>query len=106
MYIMRRVGTQELPTDADLPIVRAFNKMHVGYKVRMEWGIGGLKMKWRRLSKVFECTRVKFSILFCFATLLANFLHRRRLDYYVEILRDRNCPVVDGVGTWEGDERQ
>ncbi len=24
-------------------VIRAYNKMHVKYKMRMEWGIGGLK---------------------------------------------------------------
>jgi hypothetical protein len=105
MYIMRHVGTRELHADADLSTVRAFNKMHVGYRVRVEWGIGGLKRKWRRLSKVFECTRVKFSILFHSAALLTNFLHRRRLDYSVEILGDPNRLVIDGAGTWEDDEQ-
>jgi hypothetical protein len=31
--------------NANTDIVHAYNKMHVGYKVHVEWGIGGLKRK-------------------------------------------------------------
>jgi hypothetical protein len=30
------------------------NKNNASFKVRVEWGIGGLKSKWRRLMKIFD----------------------------------------------------
>jgi len=47
---------------------------NVGFQVRREWGIGGLKSKWKRLMKHFDSTKEKNSHLFKATTLLANFL--------------------------------
>ncbi|CAM6102317.1 unnamed protein product [Calypogeia fissa] len=49
-YVMRGYSKTEIRA-MHLPqgTVKTFNKMHVGYKVKVEWGIGVLKMKWRRL---------------------------------------------------------
>jgi hypothetical protein len=33
------------------------NKNNASFKVRVEWGIGGLKSKWRRLMKIFDSTK-------------------------------------------------
>jgi hypothetical protein len=38
----------------------------------MEWGIGGLKFKWRRLMKCFDSAKEKYSCLFKAITLLIN----------------------------------
>jgi hypothetical protein len=35
----------ELPLVVDHGAFHAYNKMHVGFKVQVEWEIGGLKMK-------------------------------------------------------------
>lgn len=63
----------------DLPpgLAKTFNKMHVGYRVRVEWGVRGLKMKWHHLMKQFDLVKPKFSITYRAATLMTNFLHRR-----------------------------
>ena len=45
MFIMRRLGEREIPEGADLSRIRLYNKMHAGYRIRVEWGIGGLKRK-------------------------------------------------------------
>ena len=45
MFIMRRLGRREIPEDGDVEVIDAFNAMHAGYRVRVEWGIGGLKRK-------------------------------------------------------------
>ena len=31
--------------DIAQPVVDAWNKMHVGYRIQVEWGIGGLKQR-------------------------------------------------------------
>jgi hypothetical protein len=77
MFIMRRIGRQEIVPNVDMDIMHPYNKMHVGYLVHVEWGIGGLKRKWRRLVKNFDSTKPKCSHLFKFGTLLTNFLHKR-----------------------------
>jgi hypothetical protein len=49
--------------------------MHVGYNLKMEWGIGGLKHKWKQLMRKFDSTKPKYNTLFKATTLLINFLH-------------------------------
>jgi hypothetical protein len=34
--------------------MQAYNKKHVGCRVQVEWGIGGLKRKWRSFMKRFD----------------------------------------------------
>ncbi len=40
----RLVG--ELFSNTHPNAMNAYNKMHVGYKVKVEWGIGGFKRNW------------------------------------------------------------
>lgn len=44
---MRRLGRWEVGPNVDENVIKAYNKMHVGYKVQVEWEIGGLKRKWK-----------------------------------------------------------
>ncbi len=74
---MKRIGKCEIGSNVDLDVIRTNNKMHVRYKMRMEWGIGGLKRKWRWLMKRFNSTKPKYTVLFRVTTILTNFLHKR-----------------------------
>jgi hypothetical protein len=58
--------------------------MHAGERIAVEWGIGGMKRKWKRLMKGFENTREKFADIFFAAAILTNFLHRRRQNFQME----------------------
>ena len=98
---MRRVAPRELEENHDETAVNAYNKIHACYRVRLEWIIGGLKQKWRRLMKCFDAAKPKFHHLFCSTAILTNFLHRRRRDLSFAILRLRNPGA--GEGGWEGD---
>ncbi len=40
---MQWIGGHEWCLDTYLRVVKAYNKMYVGYKVKVEWGIRGLK---------------------------------------------------------------
>lgn len=45
-YIMCGLSKTEIRCmNFALGLVKTFNQMHAGYRVRVEWGIGGLKMK-------------------------------------------------------------
>jgi hypothetical protein len=55
----------------------------------MEWGINGLKRKWRRLLKRFDSTKPKNIILFKVIALLTNFLHRRQMDFTFEVIGEQ-----------------
>ena len=101
MFIMRRLGTREFLKDADTGRIRAYNKMHAGYRVRVEWGIGGLKQKWRRLMKRYDATMPKYDDLFTSCCLMTNFIHRRRMNDSEEIIGGCNNDV-DAHG-WNGD---
>jgi hypothetical protein len=43
MFIMRKMGRQKLPPNVDDGVIHAYNKMHVEFRVQVEWGIGGFK---------------------------------------------------------------
>jgi hypothetical protein len=45
MLILRRVGSNEISQSANMEVVSVFNKMHAGRRIKVEWGIGGLKRK-------------------------------------------------------------
>lgn len=85
MFIMRRVGRREFPENGNVDVINAFNAMHAGYRVRVEWGIGGLKNKWKIFMKTFESSRDIFPHLFRSAAILSNFFQRRRLDMTAEL---------------------
>jgi hypothetical protein len=59
MFIMRRIGKLEIGPNVDQDAIKTYNKMHVGYKVQVEWGIGELKRKWIQLMKRFDYTKPK-----------------------------------------------
>jgi hypothetical protein len=89
MFIMQRIGQRELMLDDDHVEVWTYNKMHASFKVQVEWGIGGLKRKWRHLMKTFYSTKLKYAHLFRAATLLINFLHKRRMDLTYDVVGDQ-----------------
>jgi hypothetical protein len=76
MFIMWRIGRCEIGFNVDQNVIKAYNKMHVGYKMQVEWGIHGLKRKWKWLMKRFDSTKPKYTILFRIANILTNFLQK------------------------------
>jgi hypothetical protein len=81
--------------------MHAYNKMHASYRVQVEWGIGGLKRKWRRLMKKIDNKKPRCSHLFKYGTLFTNFLHRRRMDITYEVNTD-HLPNLEDHG-WARD---
>ena len=57
MFILRRIQGQEMGAEIAQLVLDAWNKMHAGYRIQVEWGIGGLKQKWQRLMKRFDNRR-------------------------------------------------
>jgi len=88
MFIMQTIGQWELALNVDRVVVQAYNKMHASFKVQAEWGIGGLKRKWRCLMNRFDSTKPKYAHLFQITTFLTNFLHRRHMDLTYEVVGD------------------
>ena len=103
MFIMRRFDRRDMVqlNSEELSAVEAYNAMHGGLRVKVEWGIGGLKRKWKRLMKRFDARREKFDLLFKAAAILTNFIHRRRMDMHAYAEGDRDNDE-DHYG-WEGD---
>jgi hypothetical protein len=102
MFIIRRIGRREIAPIAYMDITHAYNKMHVGYpRVHVEWGIGRLKRKWRRLMKSFDSTKPRYSHLFKSRALLTNFLHRRKMEltYGLLVTIFIILKTTDGLGT-------
>jgi hypothetical protein len=81
MFMMWRIGKQELTPNVNMNAMHAYNNMHVGYKVQVEWHIvQGLKRKWKRFMKRFDNTKPRYSHLIKYGTLLINFLPKRNMD--------------------------
>ncbi len=75
--------------------------MNGGFKAYMEWGIGGVKRKWKRFMEMFDSTQSKFKQLFQIIVIIINFLQRRCMDLAYEVVRDQNPnPIAHG---WEGE---
>jgi hypothetical protein len=85
MFIMKRIGRCEVSPNVDQYGIRTYNQMHVGYRMSMEWGIGGLKRKWRQLMKRFDSTTPKYIVLFKVTTILTNFLHGHQMEFTFEV---------------------
>lgn len=86
MFIMHRIRPRVAQPDDNMEAIDAFNAVHAGLRVKVEWGIGGMKRKWRKLMKKFDSTLQKFPHFFRACAISTNFLQRRRLDMraYVE----------------------
>jgi hypothetical protein len=89
MFIMRRIQGHEMDEGISEEVVNAWNKMHAGYRIQVEWGIGGLKQKWRRLMKRFDNHMQRFCHFFEAAAKLTNFLHRRRMNFNTVVPDDQ-----------------
>jgi len=71
--------------------------MHVGFRVQVEWGIGGLKRKWMCLMKRFDSPKPKHSHLFQAAIFLTNTLRKKCMDLTYEVIHDQNVnPTAHG----------
>jgi len=65
-----------------------FQHNHARFQIKVEWGIGGLKSKWRRLKKCLGLTKQKVNHLFKSITLLTNFLHKHRQNFTFEVIHE------------------
>lgn len=53
----------------DKGALTAYNKMHADYCVKVEWDIGGLKRKFKRMMRRFDATKPKYNLLFKVVTI-------------------------------------
>jgi hypothetical protein len=89
LFIMWRIEKRKLAPNANLDAMHVYNKMHVGYRVQVEWDIvQGLKTKWKRFMKRFDNTKPRYSHLIKFGTLFINILPRRRMDLTYKVFGD------------------
>jgi hypothetical protein len=69
-------------------IMNVYN-LHDGYRVKVEWGIRGLKQKWRQLMKHFDSTEDKYNNLFLATSILINLLQiYHLLNFTYEVIND------------------
>ncbi len=100
MFIMWLIGQHELILNTDLGTMKAYNKMHVRYRVKPEWGIGGFKSKWQRLMKRFDYAKPKSRHLFHDATLLTFFCRGKEWKNKREKLQTCLQKVSFHFGVW------
>jgi DDE superfamily endonuclease len=60
------------------PVLNVFNKRHSGKRIKVEWGISGLKMKWPILKSTLTMRRRSFTVIFEACCKMTNFIYRRR----------------------------
>jgi hypothetical protein len=99
MFVMWRLGNCELAFGHDLNVVHVYNEMHARYIVWVEWGISGLKQKWKRLMKCFNL-QSPYNHLFKVVLILINFLHRSYLNFRYEIIGEH----IDNLITYSWDQ--
>jgi hypothetical protein len=95
MFVMFQLGKPKLVHGHDQNVINVYNKMHVGYRVKVEWGIGGLKWKWRQLMKHFNSTKSKHYHLFHVGAILKHFLHKYQMDFTYESIGGQIEDPVD-----------
>lgn len=88
-FTFRRIDNREIPNADSNPMLRAFNRLHAGYRIAVEWDIGGLKSKFGRIIRTCPNRCRTFAVLFDSAAILTNFIHRSRmqLTHFDEITR-------------------
>jgi hypothetical protein len=97
VFIMKKMGKWKLPPNVDHGVVHAYNKMRVGFKVQVEWGIGGLKWKWKCLMKIFDSTKPKFSHLFQATCSLHHLSWWLPMDFTYKVIGYQNLdPIAQG----------
>lgn len=79
----------------DKGALMAYNKMHASYHMRVEWAIGGLKRKFRRLMKQLDTTKPKYNQLFRVAAILTNFIYLRRENFTHDVVGEQLEPIHD-----------
>ncbi|KAL2622058.1 hypothetical protein R1flu_002263 [Riccia fluitans] len=59
-------------------IRRPWNDENGTRRIRVEWGIGGLKVKFKRFLKTFDNRKSRFNHMFRTGCILTNFIQRKR----------------------------
>ncbi len=89
IFVMHQLGRCECALGHDQNIINVYDNMLVGYNVRVEWGIGELKWKWRWLMKCFDFTKSKNNHLFHVTTIFTIFLLKCWMNFTYEIISDQ-----------------
>jgi hypothetical protein len=66
--------------------MQTYKKNNATYKVCVEWGIGGLKWKWKKLMNYFDFTKESYNHFFQIVTIIINFLHICQLDFTFKVI--------------------
>jgi hypothetical protein len=65
----------------------------------VEWGISGLKQKWKKIMKHFNSIKPNYNNLFKTSIILINFLHKHHLNFTYDVIGDHIDNLVDyGLG--------
>ena len=106
MFILRRIDAREIvggvrdgvePGRVGNNVIDAFNCRHAGRRVKVEWGIGGIKNKWRIFLGTFPLRRNCFKIAFEAAAVMTNFIHKRRMRLDLINLGDADVENDNGI---------
>jgi hypothetical protein len=62
--------------------------------MQVEWGINGVRRKWKCLMKRLNSTKPKYVDFFQAIIMFTNFLHKRCMDLTYEVVGDQNFDLV------------
>lgn len=89
VHYVHDMDTKVRTLEVDHVVVKVYNKMHVEYKVQVEWRIDGLKRKWRQFMKMFDWTEPNYILnFFWIVVLIIHFLHRKHMDFTYKVIND------------------
>jgi hypothetical protein len=98
MYILRKVDLREVARHNQSPVVTAFNKRHSKRRIKVEWGIGAIKNRWRRFLDTCPNRRRTFQPVFEACCRLTNVVHRQRKDLSIVDLGEAGANEENGPG--------
>lgn len=88
-FVMCWLGRWEIAPRHDLEVVHAYNKMHEGYKVWVEWGIWRFQAQMEKPIKRFDSTKPKYNHLFKAIVIFINFIHMSHLYFIIKVIGNR-----------------
>jgi hypothetical protein len=99
-FIMCMIGQWKFPLDANHVIIWTYNKMHSGFKVHINWGIGGFHPTKRKHSHLFETSVGQFSpVGWKPESVFSSELMMRTVvrTFLAVFIRDENCLMRTGL---------
>lgn len=82
-FVLRRLNKSESAEAVKIPIPKSLKRLYVVYRVGVEWGIGGLKIKFKRFVQALPNRIPLLSAMLRAAAILTNFIQLHMHDFSI-----------------------